>query len=380
MSLEEDEYSYYTYSEYEYEGKEKKTVEVEKPRGREQSSDETVLFQPSRRTPSPVMTEQDREEGPSRSERFLPTPPRVPRSPTPPRVRRLPTPPRAPPRVPRLRPRVVLRPGPGGKGKPAVGGGKGGKGHRGKGKPAVGGEGGNRSKGKGKPAVGGEGGGGQPGGFWFGHDFQVPIEGPKVCGRYIRAKASLKRHGEHRPLLRVFHAGGDPSARKGNGDIKSQPLAASSWEDRRVHAVMGLVQLHEGEYRRWHTEWGPLPVDCNTDWQRFDGPAPLPGHLFWSHHQLQLRPVTSGIRSSLAAAREFCPMPSQYFTSSTILRKASSQPLAAAYESRNVFIVNLPEILLKRMWTHTAAEVYEQWSECEVIIGKRPRRGHSRWR
>ena len=372
MSLEEDEYSYYTYSEYEYEGKEKKTVEVEKPREREQSSDETV------------MTEQDREKGPSRSERFLPTPPRVPRT---------------PPRVPRLRPRVVLRPGPGGKGKPAVGGGKGGKGdrgkgkpavggkggkggkgHRGKGKPAVGGEGGNRSKGKGKPAVGGEGGGGQPGGFWFGHDFQVPIEGPKVCGRYIRAKASLKRHGEHRPLLRVFHAGGDPSARKGNGDIKSQPLAASSWEDRRVHAVMGLVQLHEGEYRRWHTEWGALPVYCNTDWQRFDGPAPLPGHPFWSHHQLQLRPVTSGIRSSLDHAREFCPMPSQYFTSSTILRKASSQPLAAAYESRNVFIVNLPEILLKRMWTHTAAEVYEQWSECEVIIGKRPRRGHSRWR
>ena len=48
--MEEDEYSYYTYSESEYEGKEKKTVEVEKPRGREQSSDETV------------MTEQDREK------------------------------------------------------------------------------------------------------------------------------------------------------------------------------------------------------------------------------------------------------------------------------------------------------------------------------
>ena len=47
---------------------------------------------------------------------------------------------------------TVLRPGPGSKGKLAVGGegGKGGKGHRGKGKPAVGGEDGDRgSKGKG---------------------------------------------------------------------------------------------------------------------------------------------------------------------------------------------------------------------------------------
>ena len=68
---------------------------------------------------------------------------------------------------------------------------------------------------------------------------------------------------------------------------------------------------------------------------------------------------------------------SQYFTSSTILRSASGQPLAAAYESRNVFIVNLPEILLQRMWTHTAKEVNDQWLECEVIIGKRPRRGQN---
>ena len=52
--------------------------------------------------------------------------------------------------------------------------------------------------------------------------------------------------------------------------------------------------------------------------------------------------------------------------------------VGAAYESRNVFIVNLPEILLHRMWTHTAAEVYDRWSECEVIIGKRPRRGRGK--
>ena len=295
-------------------------------------------------------------------------------------------PPRAP-STPRMEPScaAVLRLGPGSKGNPAVGSesGEGGKGHRGKGKPAVGGEGGDRSKGKGKPAVGGEGGGGkgqqdlfQPG-FWFGHDYQLNIDGPEVCGRYIKAKNLLRRIGLHRPLPRVFHAGGDPSARRGKGHTKSQPLAASS-SDQRVDAVMGLVQLHEGEYRQWHKAWGDYPGGT-MDWQRFRGPAPLPGHPFWSHHQLQLRPVTSGIPSSLDHARQFRPMsPLQYFTGSTILRSASGKLLEAAYESRNVFIVNLPEILLHRMWTHTAAEVYDRWSECEVIIGKRPRRGRGK--
>ena len=167
--------------------------------------------------------------------------------------------------------------------------------------------------------------------------------------------------------------------RKGKGHTKSQPLAASSWEDQRVHAVMGLVQNHAGEYRLWHEAWGDPPVGHCEDWQRFCGPAPLPGHPFWSHHQLQLRPVTSGIPSSLDHARQFRPTsPLQYFTGSTILRSTLGKLLEAAYESRNVFIVNLPEILLHRIWTHTAAEVYDRWSECEVIIGKRPRRGRGK--
>ena len=99
---------------------------------------------------TPKEREQSEEES-SGSERFRQSPPRRrPHSPS-----------------PSLQPpRAVLRPGPGGKGKPAVGGeGGGGKGQRGS---------------------------FQLGGFWFGHDFQVPIEGPEVCGRYIRAKKSAK--------------------------------------------------------------------------------------------------------------------------------------------------------------------------------------------
>ena len=41
------------------------------------------------------------------------------------------------------------------------------------------------------------------------------------------------------------------SSRKGN----CQPLAALTWEDERVHAVMGLVQYHEGEYRHYHNPY-----------------------------------------------------------------------------------------------------------------------------
>ena len=109
-----------------------------------------------------------------------------------------------------------LCPGPGVKGARSKG--------KGKGMLAIGDGGGGPSKSKGKPAVGGESGGGtgqqdlfQPGGLWFGHDFQLEIEGCGICGRYIKAKNALKLHGEDRPLPLVFHAGGNPSARKGKG-------------------------------------------------------------------------------------------------------------------------------------------------------------------
>ena len=49
--------------------------------------------------------------------------------------------------------------------------------------------------------------------------------------------------------------------------------------------------------------------------------------------------------------------------------------MAAAYEARNVFIINLPEVLLLHMHWCTAKQVYQECQQCEVIIGKRPRRG-----
>ena len=60
---------------------------------------------------------------------------------------------------------------------------------------------------------------------------------------------------------------------------------------------------------------------------------------------------------------------------STIVRRSAGQQFAATYEARNVFITNLPEVLLFHMHQRTAEKVYQEWQQCEVIIGKRPRRG-----
>ena len=83
--------------------------------------------------------------------------------------------------------------------------------------------------------------------------------------------------------------------------------------------------------------------------------------------------MTSSSGSDLQSARQMAMSGS----GSTIVRRSAGQPLAAAYEARNVFITNLPEVFLLHVHERTAEEVYQQWQQCEVIIGKRPRRGHA---
>ena len=151
------------------------------------------------------------------------------------------------------------------------------------------------------------------------------------------------------------------------------------WKDERAHSVMGLVQLHEGEYRRWHPNWGPSPPGLNQDWQMIWQPAV--GGLgaddpFVCHRQLLLIPLTSSPPSDLQSAREMARSGSS--SGSTIVRKAAGQPWTTAYEARNVYIANLPEVLL-RMHQCTAKAVYQEWLQCEIIIGKRPRRGRGDW-
>ena len=141
---------------------------------------------------------------------------------------------------------------------------------------------------------------------------------------------------------------------------------------------------HEGEYRRWHRNWGPRGTWEGTseflgeDWQKILQPAVGGGlgadHFLLTHHQLQLIPMTSSRGSDLQSTRQMAKSGSR---GSTIVRSSAGQPLAAAYEARNVFITNLPEVLLLHLHTRTAEQVYQEWLQCEVIIGKRPRRGHA---
>ena len=61
---------------------------------------------------------------------------------------------------------------------------------------------------------------------------------------------------------------------------------------------------------------------------------------------------------------------------STIVRRSAGESMAEVFEARNLFITSLPEVLLLHMHTErTAEQLYQEWQRCEVIIGKRPRRG-----
>ena len=73
----------------------------------------------------------------------------------------------------------------------------------------------------------------------------------------------------------------------------------------------------------------------------------------------------------------------QKIVETRIGRSSCSEPLAAAYEARNVFITSLPEVLLLHMYRcctlrRMAKQLYEEWQECEIIIGRRPQRGGAR--
>ena len=208
----------------------------------------------------------------------------------------------------------------------------------------------------------------------FGINYRLGVEGPLFCGRWIRAKLKLQEiRVLYRQLPEVFRVGG--SRPRPTGKVMS-------WRDERFHSVMGLVVLHEGEYRRWHTNWAPrgTAAFADEDWQKIWQPAVGGGlgadHFLLSHHQLQLSPMTSSAGSSLQSVRQMAMSGSA--SGSTIVRRSAGEPLAVAYEARNVFITNLPEVLLLHLHTRTAAQVYQEWQQCEVIIGKRPRRGQSR--
>ena len=51
-----------------------------------------------------------------------------------------------------------------------------------------------------------------------------------------------------------------------------------------------------------------------------------------------------------------------------------------AFEARDVCIVGLPELFRRHLHTRYAEELYEEWLDAEIIIGKKPPRGQKRRR
>ena len=96
-------------------------------------------------------------------------------------------------------------------------------------------------------------------------------------------------------------------------------------------------------------------------------------HTLVKHHQLVVSPVTAAPPSDLRSARQMATS----VCGTTIVRRCAGQLLAATYEARNAFITSLPDVLLFHLHRHTASRVCTERQECEVIIGKRPRRGRA---
>ena len=56
---------------------------------------------------------------------------------------------------------------------------------------------------------------------------------------------------------------------------------------------------------------------------------------------------------------------------------AAGQPMSTAYEARDVYVVNLPELFLHFLHTRYASDIYDEWLCAEIIIGRKPPRGQS---
>ena len=52
--------------------------------------------------------------------------------------------------------------------------------------------------------------------------------------------------------------------------------------------------------------------------------------------------------------------------------------MSTAYEARDVYVVNLPELFLHFLHTRYADEIYDEWLRSEIIIGRKIPRGQGR--
>ena len=51
--------------------------------------------------------------------------------------------------------------------------------------------------------------------------------------------------------------------------------------------------------------------------------------------------------------------------------------MSKAYEARDVYVVNLPELLLRFLHARHADDIYNAWLGAEIIIGRKAPRGQS---
>ena len=141
-----------------------------------------------------------------------------------------------------------------------------------------------------------------------------------------------------------------------------------SQDEVRVHAVMAWVSAHEVEHRQVMQGWGRMPesaVGGHTagDWWTYRKPAFSADDPIFGHEQLQ---ITVGYQSRSVRGH------------SSIVRAAPGERMHTAFEGRDVCIVGLPELFLANLYTRTAKDLYTEWLDAEVIIGKKHPQGQKR--
>ena len=214
------------------------------------------------------------------------------------------------------------------------------------------------------------------GGFWFGINYPLNIEGTDVCGRWLKYRNRLKQAGGFDYYWNPDNNDWDmmwmgekalPYLFTEGGHFKECHRWGKSDNHQKVLAIMARVMNHEFEHRKWQPAWGSTEVpahleDTFWDWTRVEEAAPGPNHPVFGHHQLTKVP---GATRQPLAPRFASPVGAE----SSVVRKAAGYTMREAYEGRDVYIVGLPELFFFNLHTRTAEDVYNEWLEAEIIIG-----------
>ena len=172
---------------------------------------------------------------------------------------------------------------------------------------------------------------------------------------YIKYKRTVAQLSKQRPLPYVFTEGGTRS---------TPPSVQASPEGCRAHSVMGLVSLHNMEFRRWRPVWS-LGDGTVKEWDRWRYVAGVMPKL--AHGQDRLKPMARDVFTGPEDEDSSWPTEHMDFRNalSTIVVPHRTEP---GYWARDVAVVSFPQLLVWFQHQRTAAELLDEFKQSPVIV------------